>query len=285
MAYGTTPYVKRFGPVEIKAIPFGSSCRYMPLDQGKVVKDHPVGDKTFPSIFLGYHSSPGGKWTGDYWVIDAETLAHADSIHHVKPLRVKDIVVPDYPTFPVRDGSLKQPEMSRQQVEVQDAIDVSHETAEPDPADEFDQIIAEMDPDVREEHPPDSMSDTDSDFWSFNGTVLVRHHLVPRFALYQPDETCPIPLKFLDVHRETKTDLPEKAYKNIKDYWDGTPMDCRELSDAWVGQTNFELLYPVQPAGYKIFGGRLTKVEDSEKPEEIWPAVLSRVTSAQRKDS
>ena len=34
-----------------------------------------------------------------------------------------------------------------------------------------------------------------NDFWSFNGTLLVRHHVVPRLHLYHPDDSCPIPFK------------------------------------------------------------------------------------------
>ena len=52
----------------------------------------------------------GGLWSGDYLVIDAESLDNADSIGSVRVLRVKDIVVPPYFTFPVAAGSIKQPE-------------------------------------------------------------------------------------------------------------------------------------------------------------------------------
>ena len=49
--------------------------------------------------------------------------------------------------------------------------------------------------------------DSDSaDFWAFNGTMLVRHHITPRDTLFVPtDDNCPMPLEFIDVHRHTLT--------------------------------------------------------------------------------
>ena len=52
-----------------------------------------------------------------------------------------------------------------------------------------------------------------------------------RVKLYVPrEESFPIPLKFIDVTRNTDTSLDAMLEKNIEDYWnvDGE----RELSDA-----------------------------------------------------
>ena len=59
-----------------------------------------------------------------------------------------------------------------------------------------------------------------------------------RVKLYVPrEESFPIPLKFIDVTRNTDTSLDAMLEKNIEDYWnvDGE----RELSDAWTGLTRF----------------------------------------------
>ena len=45
------------------------------------------------------------------------------------------------------------------------------------------------------------------DYWAFSGWYLYRIHQTPRRTLYFPGEDCPIPLKYLDVMRATKTDL------------------------------------------------------------------------------
>ncbi len=38
---------------------------------------------------MGYHVPPGGKWNGDYRVLDIEACAKAESSNDVKPFRVK----------------------------------------------------------------------------------------------------------------------------------------------------------------------------------------------------
>ena len=60
----------------------------------------------------------------------------------------------------------------------------------------------------------------------------------PRVKLCMPrEESFPIPLKYIDVTRNTHTSLDVFLEKNIDDYWnvDGE----RELSDAWMGFTRF----------------------------------------------
>ena len=62
-----------------------------------------------------------------------------------------------------------------------------------------------------------------------------------RVKLYVPkEESCPIPLKYIDVTRTTYTLLAVLLERNINDNWnvDGE----RELSDAWTGFTRFVLL-------------------------------------------
>ena len=71
-------------------------------------------------LFLGYDLRPGGVWSGDYYVVDAETLHNADSVHRVEALRVKDLVVPEYFVFPLVTGTIKQPEDNRQLFELED---------------------------------------------------------------------------------------------------------------------------------------------------------------------
>ena len=70
---------------------------------------------------------------------------------------------------------------------------------------------------------------------------MYRRHVEPRVKLYSPrEESFPIPLKYIDVSRTTKTSLDVKQEKHIDDYWniDGS----RDLSDPWTGFTRFTLL-------------------------------------------
>ena len=47
-----------------------------------------------------------------------------------------------------------------------------------------------------------------NDFWSITGDFICRHHVEPRVKLYMPrEESCLIPLKYIDVTRNTHTSL------------------------------------------------------------------------------
>ena len=59
--------------------------------------------------------------------------------------------------------------------------------------------------------PQDSLPDAGeaiNDFWSMSGNFIFRHHVEPRVKLYSlREELFPIPLKYLDVSRTTRTNL------------------------------------------------------------------------------
>ena len=105
--------------------------------------------------------------------------------------------------------------------------------------------------------PQDSLPDAGeamNDFWSMSGSFIYRHHVEPRVKLYSPrEESFPIPLKYIDVTRTTHTNLDVKQEKRIDDYWniDGS----RDLSDPWIGFTQFTLLEEKPPDGYTGPGG------------------------------
>ena len=85
-----------------------------------------------------------------------------------------------------------------------------------------------------------------------------RHHVEPRVKLSTSrEESCPIPLKFIDVTRTTHTNLDVKQEKRIDDYWniDGS----RDLSDPWTGFTQFTLLDEKPPDRYMWSGGEINK--------------------------
>ena len=112
--------------------------------------------------------------------------------------------------------------------------------------------------------PHDSFPDAGeaiNDFWSMSGNFIYRHHVEPRVKLYSPsEESFPIPLKYIDVSRTTRTNLDVKQEKRIDDYWniDGS----RDLSDYWTGFTRFILLEEKIPNGYMWSGVRLTSKHD-----------------------
>ena len=95
-----------------------------------------------------------------------------------------------------------------------------------------------------------------SDFWSITGDFIYRHHVEPRVKLYSPrEESFPIPMKYIDFTRTTRTSLDVLLKKQIDDYWnvDGE----RKLSDSWTGFTRFVPLKERPPEGYTWSGRRL----------------------------
>ena len=75
----------------------------------------------------------------------------------------------------------------------------------------------------------------------------------PRVKLYVPrEETFPIPLKYIDVTRNTRTSLDVLMEKSIGDFSnvDGD----RELSDTWIGFTRFTMLREERPDGFTWSG-------------------------------
>ena len=49
-------------------------------------------------------------------------------------------------------------------------------------------------------------SEAINDLWSMSGNFIYRHHFEPRVKLYSPrEESFPIPLKYIDVSRTTRT--------------------------------------------------------------------------------
>ena len=103
-----------------------------------------------------------------------------------------------------------------------------------------------------------------------SGNFIYRHHVEPRVKLYSPrEESCPIPLKYIDVSRTTRPNLDVKQERRIDDYWniDGS----RDLSDPWTGFTQFTLSEEKPPDGYVWSGGRLTKRQVTSRPDHLWP--------------
>ena len=99
--------------------------------------------------------------------------------------------------------------------------------------------------------------------------LFCRHHVEPRVKLYVPREkSFPIPMKYIDVTRNTHTSLDVLLEKNIDDFWnvDGK----RELSDAWTGCTRFILLNEIPIDGYSWSGGRLTRKQTTSRPDIVW---------------
>ena len=57
----------------------------------------------------------------------------------------------------------------------------------------------------------------------------------------------------------------------------------KELSDAWTGFTRFILLNERPLDGYTWFGRRLTRKQSTSRPDDTWPDMWTRMSSAAKK--
>ena len=71
------------------------------------------------------------------------------------------------------------------------------------------------------------------------------------------------------MSRTTCTNLDVKQEKRIDEYWnvDGS----RDLSDPWTGFTPFIILEEKPPDGYMWSGERLTRKQQTSRPDHLWP--------------
>ena len=100
--------------------------------------------------------------------------------------------------------------------------------------------------------------------------------------LYVPDEsTFPIPLKYIDVKRRTLTDIDSKDEQSIDDYW--SDIGERKLTGLWSGKTIFTLLRPPAPPGHGWVEGRLTKLQKTSRPDNVWPEIWKVLGKAQKR--
>ena len=246
---GKTPYERRFGePFEGPIIPFGSLVEYHPITAKDQSKIHQFGKKVLPGLFLGYAFYAGRIWKGDVLVADLEELETMDASEiYSKRLNAKEVIFHKEKgefIFPIADGRIKH--LGGDQDLRTSTLIREHP------------IRGESHLDFRGESegclppPQDSFPDAGeaiNDFWSMSGNFIYRHHVEPRVKLYSPrEESFPIPLKYIEESRTTRTNLDVKQEKRIDDYWniDGS----RDLSDPWTGFTQFTLLEEKPPEGY-----------------------------------
>ena len=92
------------------------------------------------------------------------------------------------------------------------------------------------------------------------------------------EKTFPIPLKYTDATRSTRTDLDVTQEKRVDDYWN---VESRKLlSDSWKGFTKFTLLNETSPKGCMWSGERLTKIQTTTRPDHVWPEVWTKIGEA-----
>ena len=247
---GKTPYERRFGqPSKGPIIPFGSLVEYHPITAKDQSRIHPFGKKVLPGLFLGHALCAGGIWKGDVLIADLD----ASEIYS-KRLNAKEVIFPKQGEFifPIADGRIK---ILGGNQDLRTSTLVQHRPIQGESHIDF---LGESEGSLP--LPQDSLPDAGeatNDFWSMSGSFIYRHHVEPRVKLYSREESFPIPLKYIDVKRTTRTNLDVKQEKRIDDYWniDGS----RDLSDPWTGFTQFTLLEDKAPDGCMWSGGEINE--------------------------
>ena len=165
-------------------------------------------------MFLGYAFYAGGIWKGDILVADIENLETMDASEiYSKRLNAKEVIFPRENgifIFPAADGRIK---LSGQDQELRTPTLIREEPIRGEGHVDF---LGDSEGSISP--PKDSLPDAVeaiNDFWSMSGNFI--------------EESFPIPLKYIDVSRTTRTNLDVMQERRIDDYWniDGS----RDLSD------------------------------------------------------
>ena len=104
---GKTPYQLRhdaeFGGM---LLPFGCLVQYKPASNREKAAVEKFGSRMTQGIFVGYHIHSGGKWSGDYRVIDVSMYRDHREGYSVPVHRVKEIFAPGPAVFPIKEGKI-----------------------------------------------------------------------------------------------------------------------------------------------------------------------------------
>ena len=255
--------------------------------------------RTREGIFAGYYLPSGGKWHGDYLVFDAQVCRNDALVGPVYAHRTREVVMPDGAImFPAREipGWLRSPE-DRHVADSpvgDDQLDSGLARGPEDMPgrdDDDDAVRGDLDrsiADDRAAHDPGTGGQPEAgdlvDEWVDQGTDLVRIHRRPRKTLFVPtdcEDLPPVPIAHIDVLRTTATSLDTEDEKRIVDTWCGDPSDSRELSDEWTGETRFQKVFRL-PKGYELSSGRVTRVQKSARPTDIWPELWTTLSTKQK---
>ena len=227
---GKTPYERRFGQsFKGPIMPLGSLVEYHPVTAKDQSRIHQFGKKVLPGLFLGYALYAGGIWKGDVLIADLEELETMDASEiYSKRLNAKEVIFPKQGEFIflIADRRIKTPGGDQ---ELRTSTLIRHRPIQGESHIDF---LGESEASLPQPH--DSFPDAGeaiNDFWSMSGNFKYRHHVEPRVKLFSPrEESFPIPLKYIDVSRTTRTNLDVKQEKRFDDYWniDGS----RDLFDS-----------------------------------------------------
>jgi hypothetical protein len=309
---GTVAYKERHGEkFQGKLVPFGAKVRYLPASERELSKREKLDASLRDAIFVGYRMHSGGRWTGQYLVLDAEAYTEipVGTMQCAYEHAISEIYLPGssgddtetFPTFPVANGDLKE------------ASKASSADCPVDSIDNPTTLTTEVDEaKISSERPAAFLSNDDAypggdingtergeihelssapasvnrDCWSIQGDYLVRTHNCPRTALFSPlevpEDPPPIELKHIEVLRVTKPRFSGQQWPKmelVEDCWVARPSDAKPLLNpldgstlTWTGETVFERVLPIAPKGKVWCGTELARARAvPQRAQDVHP--------------
>ena len=207
-------------------------------------------------------------WKGDILVAGLEELEQMDASEiHAKRLNAKAVILPrsgEEFIFPVADGTVKPSGVAQA---LKTSTLVRNQLIRGESHHDF---LGESELSPLGQHFQFFSGCWWSTRWflSISGDCIFRHHVEPRVKHYRPrEETCPVPLKYIDVTRATHTTLDVTQESRIDDFWN---IDVsKDLCVSWTGFTQFTLLKGKPPDGNMWSRSRLTKRQTTSRPDNF----------------
>ena len=194
---------------------------------------HQFGKKVLPGIILGYELIAERIWKGDVLIADLKDLEKLDASEiQSRRINAKEALISqteDELIFPVGRWYSKI---------IRKRLRIPRTPLRREPTVRSENLSGEIQGELEAE--PRDDAEAWNDFWSFQGDFIYRHN-EPQVQLYVlKKETFPVPLKYIDVARSSRTDLDAMQEKRIDDHWNID--ENRSLSDSWKGFTKFTFL-------------------------------------------
>ena len=121
------------------------------------------------------------------------------------------------------------------------------------------------------------------DSWPLSGDLIYRHREEPRLKLYGPvNETFPIPFKYVDVMRQTHTNVDHVSENVINDNWIETKNV--NLSEDWTGTTRSQILRTRFLEGCEWVKRRPSKIQKTTRPDSIRREAWIRLSEKQKQE-
>jgi len=90
----------------------------------------------------------------------------------------------------------------------------------------------------------------------------------------------------VDIYRRTETSLDHGQLREVDDFWTiDARSEPRVLDEEWTGRSVFQIVPKQPPLGKQWQDGRLTVIQPTTRPPNIWVEVWRRLTPKRQQDA